>query len=244
MQILLAFARSGASAGRFSCWPRCRSRSTSGRSSTPCLGREQKWHVTGSTTAAASPFNFIIPQVLTFVFLLLTAVVGVWQNGRQGRHARGGLEHHEHRDPRRLHGRGLAGGPTPAPVATRRRRGPPDRAHVAAVSRRCPEPQAGAAARGLATDDAPTEERSMSGATGSTRIGSASCRSSPSSAGLHAGGQPARPAGVQLERRWWPTSTRSAPTTAASSSSSTSRSARGASGDKLFTISSLACRRI
>ena len=46
--------------------------------------REQKWHVTGSTTAAASPFNFIIPQVLTFVFLLLTSVVAVWQVQRQG----------------------------------------------------------------------------------------------------------------------------------------------------------------
>jgi len=46
--------------------------------------REQKWHVTGSTTAAASPFNFIIPQVLTFVFLLLTSVVAVWQIQRQG----------------------------------------------------------------------------------------------------------------------------------------------------------------
>ena len=45
---------------------------------------EQKWHVTGSTTAAASPFNFIIPQVLAFVFLLLTSVVAVWQVLRQG----------------------------------------------------------------------------------------------------------------------------------------------------------------
>ena len=44
------------------------------------VGREQKWHVTGSTTRAASPFNFMVPQVLTFVFLALTAAVGTWQN--------------------------------------------------------------------------------------------------------------------------------------------------------------------
>jgi cellulose synthase (UDP-forming) len=44
------------------------------------IGREQKWHVTGSTTRTASPFNFMVPQVLTFVFLALTAAVGVWQN--------------------------------------------------------------------------------------------------------------------------------------------------------------------
>ncbi len=43
-------------------------------------GREQKWHVTGTTTRIASPFNFMVPQVLTFVFLVLTGAVGVWQN--------------------------------------------------------------------------------------------------------------------------------------------------------------------
>jgi cellulose synthase (UDP-forming) len=43
------------------------------------LQREQKWHVTGGTRKAASPFNFIIPQVLAFVFLLATSVVAVWQ---------------------------------------------------------------------------------------------------------------------------------------------------------------------
>jgi cellulose synthase/poly-beta-1,6-N-acetylglucosamine synthase-like glycosyltransferase len=43
------------------------------------VGREQKWHVTGTTTRAASPFNFIIPQVLTFVFLALTSLVAIWQ---------------------------------------------------------------------------------------------------------------------------------------------------------------------
>jgi cellulose synthase (UDP-forming) len=45
--------------------------------------REQKWHVTGSTRATLSPFNFIIPQVLAFVFLLVTSVVAVWQIWRQ-----------------------------------------------------------------------------------------------------------------------------------------------------------------
>jgi cellulose synthase (UDP-forming) len=48
------------------------------------LRREQKWHVTGTTQAAASPFNFIIPQVLAFVFLLVTSAVAVWQVRRQG----------------------------------------------------------------------------------------------------------------------------------------------------------------
>ena len=48
-------------------------------------GRDQKWHVTGSTTRAASPFNFMVPQVVTFVFLALTGAVGVWQNVVTGR---------------------------------------------------------------------------------------------------------------------------------------------------------------
>lgn len=42
-------------------------------------GREQDWHVTGSQRDAASPFNFIIPQVGTFVFLLLTSFVAIWE---------------------------------------------------------------------------------------------------------------------------------------------------------------------
>ncbi|WP_101523353.1 glycosyltransferase [Nocardioides houyundeii] len=49
------------------------------------VGREQQWHVTGSTTRTASPFNFMVPQVLTFVFLALTGAVGVWQNLVTGR---------------------------------------------------------------------------------------------------------------------------------------------------------------
>ena len=44
------------------------------------LGKEQSWHVTGTTTRAASPFNFMVPQMLAFVFLALTAAVGIWEN--------------------------------------------------------------------------------------------------------------------------------------------------------------------
>jgi cellulose synthase (UDP-forming) len=43
-------------------------------------GKEQKWHVTGSKSKAQSPFNFMIPQVLTFVFLALTSVVAIWRD--------------------------------------------------------------------------------------------------------------------------------------------------------------------
>ena len=40
-------------------------------------GREQKWHVTGSSGKRVSPFNFMIPQVLIFAFLFLTSLVGI-----------------------------------------------------------------------------------------------------------------------------------------------------------------------
>ncbi|MFC5501088.1 glycosyltransferase family 2 protein [Lysinimonas soli] len=40
-------------------------------------GREQKWSATGSKRDYVSPFNFIIPQVLFFVFVLLTSLVGI-----------------------------------------------------------------------------------------------------------------------------------------------------------------------
>ena len=46
-------------------------------------GREQKWHVTGAGRAS-SPFNFIIPQVLFFVFLALTSVVAIWRDVDNG----------------------------------------------------------------------------------------------------------------------------------------------------------------
>lgn len=48
------------------------------------LRREQKWHVTGSVGRAASPFNFIIPQVLVFAFLAITSVVGIWRDADLG----------------------------------------------------------------------------------------------------------------------------------------------------------------
>jgi cellulose synthase (UDP-forming) len=41
--------------------------------------RERQWHVTGRLGGSRSPFNFTFPQVLVFVFLLLTTVVGVWK---------------------------------------------------------------------------------------------------------------------------------------------------------------------
>lgn len=41
-------------------------------------GRDRAWHVTGKAGRASSPFNFIVPQALMWVFLLLTSVVGIW----------------------------------------------------------------------------------------------------------------------------------------------------------------------
>jgi cellulose synthase (UDP-forming) len=43
-------------------------------------GKEQKWHVTGSKTEAESPFNFMIPQVLVFLFLALSSAVSIWRD--------------------------------------------------------------------------------------------------------------------------------------------------------------------
>lgn len=43
-------------------------------------GREQKWHVTGGRHQVASPFNFMIPQVLMFAFLLPTSFVAIWRD--------------------------------------------------------------------------------------------------------------------------------------------------------------------
>lgn len=42
-------------------------------------GKDVGWHVTGSASRR-SPFEFIIPQVLFFVFLALTTAVGVWRD--------------------------------------------------------------------------------------------------------------------------------------------------------------------
>ncbi len=44
------------------------------------VGKEQHWHATGNRTAASSPFNFMIPQVLFFAFLSLTSVVAIWRD--------------------------------------------------------------------------------------------------------------------------------------------------------------------
>jgi len=41
------------------------------------VGREQKWSATGDKSKVSSPFNFMIPQVLFFVFLALTSIVAV-----------------------------------------------------------------------------------------------------------------------------------------------------------------------
>ncbi len=43
------------------------------------FNKDQKWHVTGSTQKKASPFNFITHQLMAFVFLAITSVVGIWQ---------------------------------------------------------------------------------------------------------------------------------------------------------------------
>ncbi len=43
-------------------------------------GREQKWSATGDRSRVSSPFNYMIPQVLFFVFLLLTSGVAVWRD--------------------------------------------------------------------------------------------------------------------------------------------------------------------
>ncbi|WP_241984567.1 glycosyltransferase [Cryobacterium adonitolivorans] len=44
------------------------------------VGKEQHWSATGDRSRVRSPFNFMIPQVLFFVFLLLTSVVAVWRD--------------------------------------------------------------------------------------------------------------------------------------------------------------------
>ena len=44
------------------------------------IGRDQAWSVTGAKSKAASPFNFITLQVVTFVFLVATTAVGIWRD--------------------------------------------------------------------------------------------------------------------------------------------------------------------
>ncbi|HYH11670.1 MAG TPA: glycosyltransferase family 2 protein, partial [Thermomicrobiales bacterium] len=48
------------------------------------LRREKGWNVTGRKGEWVSPFTFIVPQVLVFVFLLLTSAVGMWQDWLAG----------------------------------------------------------------------------------------------------------------------------------------------------------------
>ena len=42
-------------------------------------GRDEAWQATGSVKRVDSPFNYIIPQMLIFVFLLFTCIVGIWK---------------------------------------------------------------------------------------------------------------------------------------------------------------------
>lgn len=46
--------------------------------------KEQSWHVTGQAGRASSPFNFMVPQVLFFWFLVLTTAVGAWKDWNTG----------------------------------------------------------------------------------------------------------------------------------------------------------------
>ena len=43
-------------------------------------GKDRSGTSPAATSKASSPFNFIIPQVLVFVFLLLTSVVAIWRD--------------------------------------------------------------------------------------------------------------------------------------------------------------------
>lgn len=43
-------------------------------------GRDQAWSVTGAATRKRSPFNFIVPQVVVFVSLLITLAIGIWRD--------------------------------------------------------------------------------------------------------------------------------------------------------------------
>ena len=46
-------------------------------------GKDVGWHVTGSASTR-SPFNFVIPQMVFFVFLALTTIVAVWRDAENG----------------------------------------------------------------------------------------------------------------------------------------------------------------
>jgi cellulose synthase (UDP-forming) len=44
------------------------------------IGRDTAWSVTGASKRAASPFNFLTLQVVTFVILVATTAVGIWRD--------------------------------------------------------------------------------------------------------------------------------------------------------------------
>lgn len=44
------------------------------------VGVDSKWHATGTMGKRSSAFNFMIPQVLTFVFLLVASAVSLWRD--------------------------------------------------------------------------------------------------------------------------------------------------------------------
>jgi cellulose synthase (UDP-forming) len=46
-------------------------------------GKDVGWHVTGTATRR-SPFNFIVPQLVFFLFLALTSVVAIWRDTTNG----------------------------------------------------------------------------------------------------------------------------------------------------------------
>lgn len=48
------------------------------------VGKDVGWQATGARGKPSSPFQFIIPQLLFFVFLLLTSVVAVWRDWQNG----------------------------------------------------------------------------------------------------------------------------------------------------------------
>jgi cellulose synthase (UDP-forming) len=41
------------------------------------MNRQEKWHVTGRKDTIDSPFNYIVPQMLIFLFLLFTSAIGL-----------------------------------------------------------------------------------------------------------------------------------------------------------------------
>ncbi|MGN6444496.1 glycosyltransferase [Amnibacterium sp.] len=43
-------------------------------------GKKTAWSATGAAGSASSPFNYIVPQMLTFLFLAITSAVGLWRD--------------------------------------------------------------------------------------------------------------------------------------------------------------------